>query len=105
MNSTIVLIVTLLQLLVALGSYVMQSSAVFYGLVVYGSPFYLAMTMLTKESAITDNTYLYVLLGLYHIVKYFFFFRAQMVDEQNAKKTVAIVLEAAYLGLSAYYII
>lgn len=105
MYSMIAFAITLIELSVAAISYVMQAKIVFYNLVVYGSPFYLAMNMLGSGSALIDQNPLYMLFIGFHVIKYFIFFRAQIVDDTNKLRSAAIVFEAIYLTLSAYYLI
>jgi hypothetical protein len=104
MYSVIAFIITLAQLLIISGSYLLQSTNIFNTGLIYGSPFYLAMTMLGSESAFLDKNPIYIGLLCFHIFKYFIIFRAQIVDEGGWMRNLAIVFEAAYLILSAYYI-
>jgi hypothetical protein len=104
MNSVIAFLMTFLQLAVAAGAFFLQAPIVFMNVVVYGSPFYLAMNLFKSGSALTDASPLFIGFILYHVIKYFFFFRAQMVDDSNGLRTMAIIFESIYLCLSAYYI-
>lgn len=104
MYSIIVLILTLGQVFLAAASFLTQSSSVFYNVVVYGSPFYLTQTLLRADSALLDANALYIGMLIYHIVKYGFFFLAQTTEGRNAPLVIAVILEAAYLLLSAYYL-
>jgi hypothetical protein len=104
MYSKIIFVLTLLQTAIIAGSYYLQWSAFFLGMVVYGSPFYLMMTMLGEDSAFLDTHPIYLGILGFHAIKYFVFFRAQMLDDANWKRNCAIVMEAAYLILTGYYL-
>ena len=104
MYSFIVLIFTSLQLLVVGVSYFAGASVVFYNAAVYGSPFYSAMTLLRSDSAIFDNNPLYLIMFAYHIVKYILFYMAQNNEGRNGALITAVVFEAIYLCINAYYI-
>lgn len=97
-------IITLLELVVVLGSYAVASKNIFYTSLVYGSPFYLIMNILNDDSALWDKNWIYIALIAFHIFKYFLFFRAQVVEDRNIWRTMAILFEAAYLCLSGYYL-
>lgn len=104
MYSFIVFSLTLLQLLIMGGSYFLQASQVFYTLVVYGSPFYCTMTLLRSDSAILDNNPIYLIMLIYHMIKYGMFFLAQRNEGQSGMLMSAIAFEALYLSASAYYL-
>ena len=104
MYSLVIFIFTLLQTAIIAGSFLLQWNAFFLGLVVYGSPFYLMMTLLGEDSAFLDTHPIYLGILGFHVVKYLVFFRAQMIDDGNWKRSCAIIMEAAYLVLSAYYL-
>lgn len=104
MNSVLAFLMSALQLVVAGAAFFLQAPVVFMAVVVHGSPFYLAMNLFKSGSALTDASPLFIGFVAYHLVKYFFFFRAQMLDDSNALRTLAILCESAYLCLSAYYI-
>lgn len=104
MYSFIAFLVTFGQLAIALWSYAAGAQETFYFVVVYGSPFYLAMNLLTQFSLLLDTSPAYVAMAGYHLLKYFLFFRAQVSEERNLWLMLAILFEAAYLGLSGYYL-
>jgi hypothetical protein len=103
MYSAVVLILTLVQALIVAGSYFMGSSSVFLNVVVYGSPFYLLMTMISSASILVE-TPIYMAAFIYHVFKYYVFFKAQLCDDSNWRRNFAIVLEAGYLALTGYYL-
>jgi hypothetical protein len=97
-------LITLIQLAIVVGSHALQYPNYFYNLLVYGSPFYLLMNIMTPDSALWDKNWLYILLLAYHVFKYFLVFRAQIVDDSNWYRHLAILFEAVYLCLSGYYL-
>ncbi len=103
MWSAIVLLLTLCQAIIIGVSYNLHLSGLFLGLVVYGSPFYLLMTLLGVDSAFMGNNPIYIGIFIYHVVKYFCFFKAHLIDDSNWRRNLAILLEAAYLALTGYY--
>lgn len=104
MYTLLALIITAGELLAVLGSHLLHSQNVFYNAMVYGSPFYLLMNLLNADSAIMDANPLFIGLLIFHLLKYFIFWRARRVEEPGGMLLTAIIFEALYLGLSAYYI-
>ncbi len=104
MYAIIAFLITLAELVIVGGGAVLHLHNILYNALVYGSPFYLAMNLLNADSAFLGNTPFYLALLVFHVVKYIIIFRAQMSDERTSLRTIAIVLEAAYLCLSAYYV-
>lgn len=103
MFSLLSFLLTGLQLLIVLGSYALQPKTTFYLWAVHGSPFYLVMNALGSESAFFDSNPLYLLMGLYHIVKYMVMFKAQRDAERPGLFYTAVAFEVFYLCLSGYY--
>ena len=104
MYSLIVFLLALGQLLVIGASYATQSFNLFNMLLVDGSPFYLAMTLFRPESVFMDQSPLYMMMLGYHLTKYFIFFLSQVKDERGFLQIAAVMMEAVYLSLSAYYL-
>jgi hypothetical protein len=105
MYSVLAFITTLAQLIVVFGSYAMQAQEVFAIAAVYGAPPYLVMNLLNADSAFNYKTPIFIVLFVYHLAKYFCFFRARIVEGGNFMLTAAVIFEAAYLGISGYYML
>jgi hypothetical protein len=105
MYTVIAFFATLAQLAVVIGSYAMGAQEVFAIAAVYGAPPYLIMNMLNADSAFNYKTPIFIVLLIYHLLKYFCFFRARINEGGNAMLTAAIVFEAAYLSISGYYML
>jgi len=103
MYSLIVFFCALAEIAVTGISYVLHLQAVFTNIVVYGSPFYLVMHLLSSDSALIAQNPIYLLFAAFHLLKYFAFFRAQLKEGGGFLLTAAIVMEALYLAASAYY--
>jgi hypothetical protein len=103
MYSSVVLILALVQTLIVAGSYFMGSHAIFLNIVVYGSPFYLLMTLISSASMLIE-TPIYMAAFIYHVFKYYVFFKAQLVDDNNLRRNLAILMEGGYLALTGYYL-
>ncbi len=104
MYSFLLLLITSLQLAIVAGSYATGAAQLFYNVAVYGSPFYSVMTLFRSDSGILDNNPLYLAMFCYHLVKYFMFFLAQRKEQMNGMLMTAVIFEAVYLGVSAYYL-
>ena len=104
MYSFIVFLLTFGQLAVLGGSYWLEADMVFYTLAVYGSPFYSAMSLFRADSVFFDRSPVYLMLLVYHIMKYLMFFLAQRNEGSSGMLTLAAAFEAAYLVTSAYYL-
>src|SRR5271154_5015493 len=102
--SILAFLITFAELAIVIGSYVLKSKNILYAWLVYGSPFYLVMNLLTVDSVFWEKNPIYIGLFAFHFIKYFIFFRSQIYDEPNMLRLVAVVFEAAYLGLSGYYL-
>jgi len=103
MYSVIVFLFTLLEVGTIVVSYAMHSQMVFTNVVIYGSPLYMIMNLLGRDSAFLEKNPVYVLFALFHLIKYFSFFRAQMIEDSNVLLKLAIFMEAIYLAVGAYY--
>lgn len=79
-----------------------ESGQVLMHLFVYGSPIYLCRYLLTQSSAFLDSNPYIIALSIFHVLKYFFMYKAQSVDDRNLPWMLAIVLEVAYLAYSGY---
>jgi len=104
MSAIIAFLITLSELAIVLGSAFLHSHNILYNALVYGSPLYLIMNLLNADSVFADSNPIYLGLLSLHIFKYFIIFRAQMNDEHPRLRMSAILMEAAYLALSAYYV-
>jgi hypothetical protein len=104
MYSFLLLVFTGVQLLVLAGSYATGAAEIFYLVAVYGSPFYSIMTLLRADSAFFEQNPAYLAMFAYHLIKYFFFYLAQRREQMNGILVTAALLEAAYLGTSAYFL-
>lgn len=104
MYSFIVFMIVTIQLLAVAGSYVLGQAEIFYTIAVYGSPFYSAMTLLRSDSPILENNPIYLIMLVYHIIKYGLFFFAQRNEGRTGMLTTAIIFEAIYLCTSAYFL-
>ena len=104
MSAILAFLITLSELVIVIGSALLHSHNTLYTLLVYGSPYYLIMNLFNSESAFLDQNPIYMGLLVFHIIKYFIIFRAQMGDDYVALRRSAIVLEALNLALSSYYV-
>ena len=104
MYSGVAFILVFLQALVAGITYATGATELFYDVVVYGSPFYLAMNMLTQFSVFFDVSPIYLFMFCFHILKYALIFRSQLTEDRNLWRTLAILGEIGYLSLAGYYL-
>jgi hypothetical protein len=77
----------------------------FYDMLVYGSPFYALQHAFTEGSMMYEKHLLYWGFLVFHLLKYFVIFQAQRKDEPNLIRNMALLFEAIYLSLSAYYLL
>jgi len=103
MYSLIAFLFALAEIVAIAVSYAMHFQAVFANVVVYGSPFYMIMHLLSSDSAIMEKNPIYLLFAAFHLIKYFAFFQAQIKEDGGFLRTGAILMEALYLAASAYY--
>jgi len=104
MSAILAFLITFGELAIVISSAVLKSHNILWNALVYGSPFYLVMNLFNADSVLWDKNPLYLGLLVFHILKYFIIFRAQMGEDYVTLRRSAILMEAAYLGLSAYYI-
>ncbi len=83
MYAILAFLITLGELAAVIGSYALHSHNILYNALVYGSPFYLLMNLLSSESALWDKNPLYLGLAVFHIIKYVIIFRAQFEGERQ----------------------
>ena len=103
MYSVLVFLFTLAEVAITGISYVMHSQIVFTNAVWYCSPLYMIIHLLGHDSAFFEKNPIYIGVAVFHVIKYFCFFRSQFIEDSNPLRTIAIVFEALYLGVSAYY--
>jgi hypothetical protein len=103
MYSLLLLLITILQLGAVGVSYLAGEAQLFYNLAVYGSPFYSVMTLFRQSASVFDQHPLYLVMFIYHLTKYFLFYLAQRKEQMNGMLITAVIFEAAYLLVSAYY--
>ena len=104
MSPVFALILTALEVSLTAFAYLTRTQGMFADVVIYGSPFYLVMNAFKPGSPFTDGPKIYLVYAAFHVVKYITLFRARLSDELRAASRTAIVLEIAYLAISAYYL-
>jgi hypothetical protein len=103
MYSVILFFMTLAQLSAIAMAFAMGSQMLFSSVAIYGSPFYIIIHLLGNDSAFLETNHIYIGFALFHVIKYFCFFRSQMVEDGNILRSLAIIMEMLYLGICAYY--
>ena len=101
--SIIVFLCTLTEVTTVALSYAMNAQVILTNAVIYGSPLYIIMNLLGKDSAFLEKNPIYIVFALFHVIKYLCFFRSQWVEDTNAMRKTAVIMEAMYLGACAYY--
>jgi len=96
-------LLTLTELLAALVGYALQSPHIFGMVVKFGSPIYLFQNLLGSDSVLMSGNPFYIGMFVFHAVKYATLIRAQVAGDRGALFWIAVMFEATYLGLSAYY--
>lgn len=105
MAPVLVFLLTLAQALIIGAAKFFGAGKVLATLLIHGSPVGLLQRMLTHDSPFYDGSIIYILLILFHLWKYFLFYRAQLFENGFALLYGAIALEAGYLAYSAYILI
>lgn len=105
MYSTLVFLMTTLEMSAAIAGYLMQSQLIFYNVLIYGSPSYMLQNAFTSGSVLHQKNPIYWLFLFYHLLKYFFFFRANWLEEPNILRRLALLFEVIYIALSTYYLL
>ncbi|MDE3061033.1 MAG: hypothetical protein KGJ06_08475 [Pseudomonadota bacterium] len=100
--SFLTLLITSAELTVVIGSRIAESKNIFYSWLVYGSPLYLLMNLLSASAEYWKSNPILIALGVFHIFKYLLFFKARTSDVPNFLLPLSIVFEATYLILSGY---
>lgn len=105
MYSVVAFFITLVEVLIVGCGWLLQSTNLFYVWLIYGSPFYLISNIFNNESALLDRNPLYLAMLCFHILKYTIIFRAQIIEERTFWRIGAVLMEAGYLCLSAYFLL
>ena len=105
MYSVLAFLCTLVEIGAVAAGYLMHSQIIFFNAVIYGSPFYMIQHAIGKDSLFHQENPIYWGIAAFHIIKYFIFFQAQAREDRNAIRTIALILEAGYLGLCTYYLL
>ncbi len=104
MFSKLAFLITALEVAIVAGGFFLESQHIVYTALIYGSPFYIVMTILGPDSVLSSGNPIFLALFAFHILKYFIIFRAQISDAPNMLRYLAIGLEGIYLVVSGYYI-
>lgn len=95
---------TFIELVAAGVGYLLQSEHIFTMVVKYGSPVYLFRNLLGADSVLMSGNLFYIGMFVFHALKYAALFRTQMIGEGGKLFWCAVLFDACYLGLSAYYL-
>ncbi len=101
--SYFVFLLTLLEVVITFTSYAISKS-VFTMVAIYGSPFYLLMNVFGSDSVIHTGNPLYLGMFIFHIMKYFALFYAQVAGDRGKLFWTAVIFESSYLAMCAYHI-
>lgn len=105
MWSKLALLIVLIQTGVIVAGQMTSSFAVLHQMLIYGSPVSILINLFRSGSLLTDTTPVMIVMGAGHVFKYFTFAMAQIKEDGGGLLYTAIVLEAAYLAYSAYWLI
>jgi len=86
---------------IAIG-YFMHPAHALYNAFIYGSPIYMAINLFTQGSALLETNPVFLGVLVFHILKYATIFKAQVGDDGNGLRVLAIVLEILYVAFSGY---
>ena len=103
MYTIIVFLCTLAEISALAAGYLLHSQAIFINVAVYGSPFYMVMNLLNRNSPFFETNPIYIGFAVFHLIKYAAFCRSQATEDRNFLRSAAIFMEAAYLAIGGYY--
>lgn len=102
MSTLLIFFITIAQIVAVAVSYLMPIPALFDALVVYGSPPYFIMNLLSENSVALDSYPLFPVIALYHVIKYILLCRSQFGEQQHSLHYVAVILECSYLVICGF---
>jgi len=105
MYSILAFLLTLAELCAVAAAYFLQNQPLFANMLVYGSPLYMLQNAFGTGSVLHEKNLIYLAFAAFHLVKYFVIFQAQRKEEGGVTRNLALVFEAVYLALSAYYLL
>jgi hypothetical protein len=103
MSAFFAVLMTMLQLIATGYAYVTQNEPLFADMAVNGHPINLMMNLFNPGSPIIDGKPIYLAFLMFHILKYGIILRSRIVDDHPQKTLIAILFEAVYLSIGAYY--
>lgn len=96
---------TFLELAAAGLGYALQSEGIFSMVVTYGSPIYLFRNLFGGDSVFFSGNPYYIGMFALHALKYGALIKAQFSGEGGKLFWLAVMFEATYLLLCAYYML
>jgi hypothetical protein len=98
----VVLVMEIVQWGLIGAGYLLPSPVIRSTMLIYGSPLYMIFHLLTGQSALSDNNPYIIALLVWHVLKYFSFFKTQVDEDRSVKLVIAAAAEVGYLALSGY---
>lgn len=105
MYSALAFLLTAIEIGAVAAGFALQSQAIVYDTLIYGSPFYLIQHAVGADSLLHEKNPLYLAFAAFHIVKYGIIIQSQRREDRNIMRNLALLFEAGYVGLSAYYLL
>ena len=102
LSSRLALLFVLIEWVAIIVGYSLQPAHALYNAFIYGSPIYMAINLFTHGSALLEHNPMFLGLFIFHILKYITIFKAQIGDDGNGLRLIAIILEVAYVLVSGY---
>jgi hypothetical protein len=103
MTTLFAFLLTLIEIIYLGATFFTPENDLFHRGVIYGSPFYILTHLSGHESVFSYAGFFFPFAIVFHLVKYGSLFHAQLTAERSTMLYMAILFEAIYLGVGAYY--
>ena len=105
MYSAIAFILTATEVGAVCAAFSLQLKVLFLDLVVYGSPIYMIQNAIGAGSILHEKNLLFIGFLGFHLIKYAMIIQAQRLEERNIMRALALMFEALYIVICAYYLL
>lgn len=104
MSTILVFFMTLAQLVAVALGYLVPMPRLFDAAVVYGSPLYFIMNLISTNSVAFEAHLLLPMIALFHVIKYLLLCRSQFTEQHHTTHCLAVMFEITYLVICAGYL-
>jgi hypothetical protein len=105
MSTLIALFLTFVQLVTVSAGYLRPETGLFDMTITYGSPPAIMLSVLNHQAGDLFSSFYFVLIAIFHVVKYFTMAISQIQSTALALHITSILFEVLYLATAFYFVL